>query len=179
MKPVLYRHYLTDSEHLAYVTSIQHEPRAFKGIVITSNNVFENSEIFDCTWNYEGEEEFDERFNLDVDLTQKHEDKKKAVTKDATLSASLSDYAIPLDFVKWIAEVMQKGGAKHGDDNWKQVDGKKSSHKEMHDSMFHHLSKSFSSEGDAIDYETGCNHLAHLATRALMSLYIKTYKLRG
>lgn len=67
-----------------------------------------------------------------------------------------------LDFL----DVLKMGADKHGNANWLNADGKKSSHKEMHDSMFHHLSNSFA--GVRIDNDSGLDHLLHLASRALM-----------
>jgi hypothetical protein len=65
-----------------------------------------------------------------------------------------------------MVKILQMGATKHGNKNWLDVDGKKSSHKDMHDSMFHHLAKSFSD--DRYDDESGEDHLLHLALRALM-----------
>jgi hypothetical protein len=67
-----------------------------------------------------------------------------------------------LDFL----EVLKMGAAKHGNANWIQINGKKSSHKDMHDSMFHHLSLSYANR--RLDGESGLDHLLHLASRALM-----------
>lgn|SRR3990167_2877617 len=80
-------------------------------------------------------------------------------------------------FISYIKEVMDYGAKKHGESNWMQVDGRKSSHTEMHDSMFHHLADSFA--GNYIDGETKCHPLAHLATRALMRLYIEKNNIRN
>lgn len=78
---------------------------------------------------------------------------------------------IAREFLSYIEEVMEFGATKHGDMNWTQVDGTKSSHKEMHDSMFHHLAESFTNNRQ--DSETGCDPLQHLATRAVMTLWRK------
>lgn len=75
-----------------------------------------------------------------------------------------------LDFLK----VLEFGAKKHGDSNWLSTTGKKSSHKDMHASMFRHLAES--SVGGFEDLETGLHPLLHLAARALM-LY--TRKQRG
>ena len=63
--------------------------------------------------------------------------------------------------------VLEHGAKKYAKDNWLEPDGHRSSHKEMHDSMFHHLAESFS--GVKEDKDTGLHPLLHLATRALMS----------
>ncbi len=68
-----------------------------------------------------------------------------------------------LDFL----EVLQLGAKKYARDNWLLPDGKRSSHKEMHDSMFHHLAESFA--GVTKDKESGLHPLLHLASRSLMS----------
>lgn len=62
-------------------------------------------------------------------------------------------------------EVLEFGAKKYAEGNWLKVDGKKSSFKEMHDSMFHHLAQSFA--GNRID-ESGLDHLLHLQCRAGM-----------
>lgn len=67
-----------------------------------------------------------------------------------------------MDFVS----VIEMGAIKHGNKNWLDPNGKKSSHKEMHDSMFHHLAESYS--GKIRDNESGLHPLLHLACRALM-----------
>lgn len=79
-----------------------------------------------------------------------------------------------------ILKVLEFGIKKHGHANWLENDGRKSSFKEMHDSMFHHLAESYSlgygtfgHEGDHFferaDSETGLDPLLHLACRALMT----------
>jgi len=68
-----------------------------------------------------------------------------------------------LDFLK----VLKMGAKKHGNANWLNVDGKKSSHKDMHASMFRHLAQSFANQ--RLDAESGLDHLLHLASRALMA----------
>jgi len=66
--------------------------------------------------------------------------------------------------------VVEFGARKHdkpgGDANWASPNGSKSSHKDMHASMFRHLAES--SSGVREDKETGIDPLLHLATRALM-----------
>jgi len=63
-------------------------------------------------------------------------------------------------------DVIRIGAAKHGDNNWLEPNGKKSSHKDMHASMFRHLAHS--SAGHRKDDESGLDHLLHLITRAQM-----------
>lgn len=76
-----------------------------------------------------------------------------------------AEYQLPEEFGH-IKDVMAMGAKKHGDDNWLKPDGNKSSHKDMHDSMFHHLAESYN--GSTADGESGFHPLLHLATRALM-----------
>lgn len=87
----------------------------------------------------------------------------------------MSKYSVPdkiaTEFLEYITEVMEFGAKKHGDNNWTQEDGKKSSHEQMHNSMFHHLADSYADYRE--DAETGLDPLQHLATRALMSLWRK------
>ncbi len=67
-----------------------------------------------------------------------------------------------LDFMK----VVEMGAAKYEPKGWLDSDGKGTSHEQMHNSMFHHLARSYA--GDRIDDESNLDHLLHLATRALM-----------
>lgn len=67
-----------------------------------------------------------------------------------------------LDFL----EVLEFGAKKHGNLNWLDTEGRKSSFKDMHASMFRHLAES--SAGHRADHETGLDPLLHLASRALM-----------
>jgi len=73
---------------------------------------------------------------------------------------------------KWLAEVLE-AGCKYGDNNWLQKNGVKCSHKEMHDSMFHHLACSFA--GHQIDPDDKIYHLKKLMTRAGMELYLELH----
>lgn len=73
------------------------------------------------------------------------------------------------NLIEYITPIFEMGAEKYGDNNWQQVDGCKSSHKQMHDSMFHHLAESYT--GSMADEESGCHPLAHLITRAFMQLY--------
>jgi hypothetical protein len=66
------------------------------------------------------------------------------------------------DFYK----VIEMGANKYKADGWLDSDGKGTSHKQMHDSMFHHLALSFANT--RTDTESGLDHLLHVATRALM-----------
>ena len=71
-------------------------------------------------------------------------------------------------------KVMEMGAKKHGAHNWLEPNGNKSSHKDMHASMFRHLSES--STGSLRDEESGLHPLLHLITRALMEY---TRQVRG
>ena len=84
---------------------------------------------------------------------------------------------IAKEFLSYIAEVMEMGAKKHGDGNWMQPSGKKSSRKEMCDSLFHHLAQTFA--GNLIDDESGLDHRQHAACRNLMSLYIDKHNIRS
>lgn len=68
-----------------------------------------------------------------------------------------------LDFFEILIAGINKG---YPPNNWLEVEGKRSSHKEMHDSMFHHLAESFS--GVKEDKDSKLNPLLHLACRAMM-----------
>jgi hypothetical protein len=71
----------------------------------------------------------------------------------------------PIEMEDWI-DVYEMGAEKHGLDNWLKPNGKTSSHKDMHASMFRHLAES--SAGIRADKESGLDPLLHLACRALM-----------
>lgn len=86
-----------------------------------------------------------------------------------------SAYQVPEEFQDYL-QVMEMGAKKHGADNWLDPNGKKSSFKQMHDSMFHHLAESYA-QGDIIDFagmtlrqdaESGLDPLLHLICRAQM-----------
>ncbi len=90
------------------------------------------------------------------------------------------DLEIPKEMDDW-KKILEMGAKKHGANNWLDPDGKKSSEREMQDSMFHHLAKSFASSqefsprGFRFDKESNLDHLLHLACRALM-LYTRRQK---
>lgn len=79
-----------------------------------------------------------------------------------------------------LLKVLEMGAKKHGARNWESGNnGSKSSFKEMHDSMFHHLAESFAAdvsdkingkyyESNRYDQESELDPLLHLACRALM-----------
>lgn len=84
----------------------------------------------------------------------------------------MSNIIIPPEFEDY-KEIMEMGAKKHGANNWLKADGDKSSFKQMHDSMFHHLAESFAAGTyygplERKDAESGLDPLLHLATRALM-----------
>ena len=76
--------------------------------------------------------------------------------------------------------VMAFGARKHGTNNWLNDSGAKSSFKEMHHSIWHHVAESFVDgirydEGGLScrgDWESSWDPLAHAATRCLMQ-YIR------
>ncbi len=73
------------------------------------------------------------------------------------------------DFLK----IVSMGAKKYAMNNWLEPNGKKSSEKEMSDSMFHHLAESYTKSKthvhwEILDAESGLDPLLHLACRALM-----------
>lgn len=62
--------------------------------------------------------------------------------------------------------VLDMGAKKYSPHGWLEPNGTRTSFKEYHDSMFHHLAKSFS--GIRNDDESGLDHLLHLITNAQM-----------
>ena len=86
---------------------------------------------------------------------------------------TIPQYQVPEEFQDYL-KVMEMGAKKHGADNWLNPNGAKSSFKQMHDSMFHHLAESyvqgdqqtyFTSRGD---HESDLDPLLHLICRAQM-----------
>lgn len=73
---------------------------------------------------------------------------------------------VPTEMLEFL-DIMEPGAIKHGADSWLNPDGPKSSHKEMHDSMFHHLADSYADIRQ--DHDSGMDPLLHLACRALMT----------
>lgn len=71
-----------------------------------------------------------------------------------------------LDFLN----IFEMGAKKYAVNNWLDPNGAKTSHKDMHASMFRHLASS--SAGINKDEESGQDHLLHLAARAIM-MYIR------
>lgn len=86
---------------------------------------------------------------------------------------SITRYQVPEEFQDYL-QVMEMGARKHGADNWLNPNGSKSSFKQMHDSMFHHLAESFAAGNfpeDSFkrqDHESGLDPLLHLICRAQM-----------
>lgn len=82
------------------------------------------------------------------------------------------DYWHPMfdEAIEEVRAVLEHGAKKHGADNWLTV-GNKMSHDENHASMFRHLAKSQARE--AVDSESGRDHIVHLITRALMEYTCK------
>jgi hypothetical protein len=79
-------------------------------------------------------------------------------------------YKVPKEFQDY-KQIMEMGAKKHGADNWLKADGKKSSFKNMHDSMFHHLAESYAQgEWASVrgDLESELDPLLHLICRAQM-----------
>lgn len=68
-----------------------------------------------------------------------------------------------------VKQVFEFGAKKHGQLNFTNANGGRCSHKEMHDSMFHHLAESFA--GIRQDKDTGLDPLLHLASRVIMYYY--------
>lgn len=62
--------------------------------------------------------------------------------------------------------VMVGGAKKHGPNNWLNPDGAKSSHVDMHASIFRHVAQS--SAGVTVDEDSGLHPLLHAACRCLM-----------
>lgn len=100
------------------------------------------------------------------------------------MSRQKSEYSIywQSEFTDFL-QVLEFGAKKHGELNWLEPGGKKSSFNDMHASMFRHLAESQSQQtlghtsscccGNVSflgrgDKESGLDPLLHLAARALM-----------
>ena len=107
--------------------------------------------------------------------------------KKVRLSFTTSDVALDskkelLEVFKEVLKVVEFGEKKHprikGEGpNWLQPDGNKSSFKDMHDSAFHHLAKSYAAGLVSpltpyyrADDESDLDHLAHGICRQMMML---------
>ncbi len=64
-------------------------------------------------------------------------------------------------------DVIENGAKKYAPGNWLKVDGKTASHKDMHNSIFHHVAESYA--GLEKDRDSGLNPKLHGACRLLMS----------
>ncbi len=82
------------------------------------------------------------------------------------------DLEIPEEFEEY-KETMVPGAKKHGANNWLEADGNKSSFKQMHYSMLHHLAESFLQPPTRVsvraDKESKLDPLKHLTTRSNMT----------
>lgn len=82
------------------------------------------------------------------------------------------EFQVPPEMLHFI-KVMEMGASKYEPNGWLKTDGTKTSHKDMHASMFRHLAES--SAGIRADHESGFDPLLHLACRALM-MYTRIQK---
>lgn len=80
--------------------------------------------------------------------------------------------AVQLDMLDFF-EIVAVGAKKYAMNNWLETDGKRCSHKEMHESMFHHLADSYA--GKRTDIDSRKDPLLHLITRG--SMYYTRLKL--
>lgn len=93
---------------------------------------------------------------------------------NSSLTEALETYWEP-EFYD-VLEVLEMGAKKYGNKNWLKTDGEKSSHKDMHASMFRHLAES--SVGHTKDQESGLHPLLHLACRAFMAYTLQRRNIR-
>lgn len=63
-------------------------------------------------------------------------------------------------------DIILFGAMKYQMDNWLRTDGTKSSHKDMHASIFRHIAES--SAGKLVDHESGLHPLLHAICREVM-----------
>jgi hypothetical protein len=62
--------------------------------------------------------------------------------------------------------IIEMGAKKYERNNWLEKNGKSTSHKDIHASMFRHLANS--QANNRLDIESGEDHLLHLICRAMM-----------
>jgi hypothetical protein len=104
----------------------------------------------------------------------------------ANLGENIEQLEVPKEMYHFL-KIMELGAKKHGANNWLNPNGKRSSEKDMHESMFHHLAESYalgqlyknnpvSKVSGIKDKDTGLDPLLHLACRALM-MYTRRQKL--
>lgn len=177
MKPIIYNWYITDNDSVARINSHSYSEQLYLG------DVLEDGVLYSAKWNSVGTCVVNSGYrnwNLDRCALTAPDCPPIGIDKVDVICSDNETYQIPKQFLVWIADVMKFGAKKHGDDNWAKKDGTKSSHKEMHDSMFHHLADSFSNGAVDVakDNETTLPSLAHLATRALMRLFIQVHNIR-
>ncbi len=72
---------------------------------------------------------------------------------------------IPDEFFDFL-DILILGAKKYDANNWLEPEGNKSSHKDMHASLFRHVAES--SSGKTEDAESGLHPLLHATTRCLM-----------
>ena len=160
MKPVINNIYKCRNGATVFITHHSHDKKSYSGNVVLGDLLFENIDFTN-----DGKRIGNQNYDLIQNLSNNTTDEYK-IRED-----------VANEFLKYIASVMGPGAKKHGDENWMQPNGNKSSHKEMHDSIQHHLSDSFA--GGLIDPDDNCHYLAKVATRALMLLYIKLHNIRN
>ena len=85
------------------------------------------------------------------------------MSKHPLWQTEFEDYLKVLDF----------GASKYSPNGWLEPNGARTSFKEYHDSIFHHLAKSFA--GQRLDDESGLDHLLHVITNAQM-LYTRIHR---
>ena len=79
----------------------------------------------------------------------------------------------PIDFEDYKL-VMEMGAQKHGENNWLKPGGSKSSFKQMHDSIFHHIAESYAAGPhsfglpERVDHESELDPLLHAICRCQM-----------
>ena len=85
----------------------------------------------------------------------------------------MTELIVPKEFDDYKTLIMEPGAIKHGENNWMEPAGNKSSFIQMHDSMFHHLAASLAAgpNGNRSDWELGEDHLLYFITRAQMCYY--------
>lgn len=98
----------------------------------------------------------------------------KQMFKELAEHYELPEEALKPEFFDFL-KIVKNGSIKYAMDDWLTNNGKSASEFKMHDSMFHHLSESYT-KGKNIkhhlpyrnDLDSGLDPLLHLACRALM-----------
>lgn len=76
---------------------------------------------------------------------------------------------LPLDCIEDIARVFTEGAKKYGENRWQYLDN---GYERYKGALLRHL---YAAENETFDEDTGCRHLAQVATNAIFMLWISKH----